>query len=79
MSRESICSISTFPAASDGSDMDNVVLSGTKGGGALKEGRRLPRKGGRKSRTKKMGKFKWREGEASFPTAHGCQGQLKWL
>lgn len=44
MSRESICSISTFPAASDGSDMDNVVLSGTKGGRGLKRRQETPSK-----------------------------------
>lgn len=45
MSRESICSVSTFLGCSGGLDVDNVVGSGTKGeggGGALKKRQETP-------------------------------------
>lgn len=60
--------------------MDNVVVSGTKGGGALKKEAGDSQLKRREEEPKEEnGEVKWREGEVCFTTACGCQGQLKWL
>lgn len=59
--------------------MDNVLVSETKGGGVSKKAA-TPSERREEEQNEENGQvLNGERGEASFTTAHGCQGQPKWL